>query len=134
MNNDNKVKTMTHIKYTLTTEQLAELKPGDYYVEIWQGLPDLPFGKAETKARGTGLRYTQDGNYIWVDPGAYSATLESSKAILEAFHKKTHNGKLNAWWVSSILRNPKMGETLESAIALAEERNEEFVADAMKKR
>ncbi|RJQ17133.1 hypothetical protein C4573_03710 [Candidatus Woesearchaeota archaeon] len=107
------ITTRKHILYTLTASALDALPYGQNYLELWRGLPDLPFEQAKSRGGYDSLKYAQDGNYIWIAHTAVAALLKDPEHILIAHHKKRKNA-LHVWWVD--IFDKHMQETLEQLI------------------
>jgi len=114
---------MSNIKYSLSEEEMKDIRL--FYWEVWQGLPDLEFEKAETEG---GLRYNQNGNYIWVPPNALEAYHKNPDTIYLVMMNKTRDNKIKA-----LSLEPKT-DSLESVIKRAIELNRNEMEEVRKKR
>ena len=78
------------------------------YIEVWKGLPDLPFAQVRAQGGEIGLRHSsatvkrKDNpvlrNYIWIPPTTV-LTAKNPDALLVAMGKVSPANTYNVWWV-----------------------------------
>jgi len=76
-------------------EQLMD-KPGvsHRYWEVWEGLPDVEFEEDETGDGRDTLKFDGLDRYIWVDPDATAAYMNSANAIFMVLRERGSDGKV----------------------------------------
>ncbi len=87
-------------KYRPDMETVAHNK---IYYEVWNGLPDLSFQEVQTDSGQPGLRYRQDGNYVWISPDTVEVINHKPDAVLLAVLRHLP-GKVHAFWVSPAMK------------------------------
>jgi len=122
----------SYVKYAPPSSLVSKLGTGDSYIEIWQGLPNLPFETSQSTGRLYGLRYETKDKYIWVTPNAARALKANHNTILSADIKKDSKRKLHAWCVD-LIEDTAFGDTLESAISRAQTLNSEYLRESIEK-
>ena len=83
-------------RYRPTREELGHMS-GEHYWEVWQGLPHIEFESAQSRGGQPALRYSKNGNYLWVDPDcllSYSVNTGSLFEVLVEKNPSLKNGKI----------------------------------------
>ncbi len=112
------------VVYTPPKFQRADL---DTFVEVWVGLPEVPFQEAQAQGGGTALKYELHGEYIWVTPDAYRGFKIGETVLFSASLK--NQDKRHAFAV-----NPEEGdpEDYEEAIKNAMRTNLVYRLDGIR--
>ncbi len=121
-----------HVKYSPDASLVNRLKLGDHYVEIWQGLPNLPFEPSASTGGRLGLRYETNDKYVWVTPNAAFALEQNQDEVLSATFKIVQDKKYFAQTIDATV-GTTFGNTLESAISRAQELNIEELHNRIEK-
>ena len=111
---------MDNKKYKPSQEELDYMRL--HYWEVWQGLPNLQFEPA-TSEKGEALRYSKEGNYIWVPKTALNAYRSNPETIYLVMMHKNPAERIRAIWLE-----PKT-DSLEEIISLARRLNQREILE-----
>ncbi len=125
-----------YVLYSPNPETLEVLPRRTFYVEIWRGLPDLPFERTKSSGELPSLIYKQGGDYIWVIHSAVEALEKDPNSILVATLQK-RGGGIHAYRVSTpheAFGTTLLDTALSNVISRARRINEDTLEEILKQK